>query len=873
MSLSTNDVRRQFLAFFAENGHQIVHSSSLVPANDPTLLFTNAGMVQFKDVFTGLEKRSYSRAVTAQKCVRAGGKHNDLENVGYTARHHTFFEMMGNFSFGDYFKHDAIRFAWTFLTDPKWLNLPKERLLATVYAEDDEAYAIWRDEIGLPEHKIIRIGDKPGKGKYESDNFWAMGDTGPCGPCSEIFYDHGDAVWGGPPGSAEEDGDRFIEIWNCVFMQFNRDAAGVLHPLPKPSVDTGMGLERMTAVLQHVHSNYDIDLFQKLIRAAAEVTGCQDLSHPSLKVIADHIRATVFLMADGVLPANEGRGYVLRRIMRRAIRHGYKLGQNQAFFASLVPTVVALMGEAYPEIAQAQNQIMQAIAREEARFAQTLESGMNVLEQDLSALNGNQISGETVFKLYDTYGFPVDLTADIARERGLELDMPDYEKRMAEQKARAKAAGKFNAQQALNIQSKTVFLGYEQSACTSEIEALFHGQTAVEALAEGEEGVLILKQTPFYAESGGQVGDSGVIQTAEGVFEVSDTQKQGETFLHFGRVTRGEILLHSTAKALIDTARRAAITRHHSVTHLLHEALRRQLGQHVQQKGSLNDASKTRFDFSHEQALSAAEWQAVEDEINAHILDNQAVSTEIMALEDAKKLGAMALFGEKYGDTVRVVRMGAGDYSIELCGGTHVKRLGEIGLAKIIAQSSVSAGVRRVEIVTGLEALQYLRQQEALLQDSATLLKTSPDQVPQRLEALQQQLKTQEKEVLNLKRQIALGQDQEALPEEIKGWKIMRLQRDGLDAAVLRDTADRLRDKHQLDLIVLGSADGDDARLIVSVNRQQAPVLHAGELIRSLATHIEGKGGGRPDFAQAGGKNVLGLSKALEALNEVLPEK
>ncbi|MFC2304180.1 MAG: alanine--tRNA ligase, partial [Cardiobacterium hominis] len=864
---STAEIRRAFLDYFAEHGHKIVHSSSLVPGNDPTLLFTNAGMVQFKDIFTGSETRDYKRATTSQRCVRAGGKHNDLENVGYTARHHTFFEMLGNFSFGDYFKAEAIPFAWNLLTQV--FGLPPEKLCVTVYHEDDEAYAIWRDTVGLPEDKIIRIGDKPGKAKYESDNFWAMGDTGPCGPCSEIFYDHGPDVWGGPPGSPEEDGDRFIEIWNIVFMQFERDADGNMKPLPRPSIDTGMGLERIAAVLQHVHSNYEIDIFRNLIAAAADATGCDDLAQTSLKVIADHIRATVFLMVDGVLPGNEGRGYVLRRIMRRAIRHGYKLGQNQPFFYKLVAPLVKEMGEAYPEIVEAEERITQAILREEERFAQTLESGLEVFNKVLNSMKflklesllpldgsgkalelhtadgkafsanalpaagrkqiifrapGEQpeivdlqdvfehdhsqqpdaedapyiaaleaylkenlanskliIPGEIIFKLYDTYGFPYDLTADMARELGIELDSEGFEREMAAQRERAKAAGKFDAAQKLDVSGKTAFDGYEKESGVAQIMQLFREGAAITRLEAGMTGVVVLDRTPFYGESGGQVGDTGIIRTTSGVFRVEDTQKQGDAFLHIGRVESGEISVGETAQTEIDRARRAAIKRHHSATHLLHKALRSTLGTHVQQKGSLVDDSRTRFDFSHDKALTAAEIAQVEAMMNAQILGNAPVVIEQMSRDAAQKKGAMALFGEKYGDVVRVVSMGDNNFSIELCGGTHVGRLGEIGLAKVVSQGAVSAGVRRIEVVCGLAALAHLAHSDALLTESAALLKTDSEHLPERITALQHQLKTLEKDVQALKRQLAQGGDGgSAEVKEINGWKTIALQHDGL---------------------------------------------------------------------------------------------
>lgn len=870
--MTTAEIRSAFLNYFAEQEHKILHSASLVPGNDPTLLFTNAGMVPFKDIFIGAESRDYKRATTAQKCVRAGGKHNDLENVGYTARHHTFFEMMGNFSFGDYFKADAIPFAWNLLT--KVFEIPAEKLLATVYHEDEEAFGIWRDVIGLPEERIIRIGDKPGKDKYESDNFWAMGDTGPCGPCTEIFYDHGPQVWGGPPGSAEEDGDRFIEIWNIVFMQFERDAAGNMKPLPKPSIDTGMGLERMTAVMQGVHSNYEIDLFVNLLNAVAEAVGCANEGQASLKVIADHIRATVFLMTDGVLPGNEGRGYVLRRIMRRAIRHGYKLGQTQPFFHQLVAPLVKEMGAAYPEIAEAENRVREAILREEQRFAQTLDGGMQVLEKDLATLQGTEISGETVFKLYDTFGFPVDLTADIARERNLTLDMTGYEAAMNRQREQAKAAGKFHADTQYAIEGKTMFRGYTQEKLRSTIRAIFVDGQAVDNLNHGDEAVIVLAETPFYGESGGQVGDTGVIYSANGEFLVSDTQKQGDNFLHFGTLQSGQLFTGDTVDARISRSRRRQIKRHHSATHLLHRALRDTLGSHVQQKGSLVDEFKTRFDFSHEAALSAEEIEAVEQAINKQVMANVAVSIEEMSYDAAREKGAMALFGEKYGDVVRVVSMGDEDYSIELCGGTHVSQTGDIGLVKVMSQGAVSAGVRRIECVAGEALLAAMREQSAVLQQLAAQLKTDAAQLPERVEHLQQQLKAAEKQVQQLKRELASGGAQnEAAAQSIGQWKVLALQRDGFDNATLRDSADQLRDQQQLDAVVIGGVDGDTARLVISVSKAAvARGLHAGDIIRQLAAHIGGKGGGRPDFAQAGGKNIAGMDKALATLAEVLPQ-
>ncbi|UJF25415.1 alanine--tRNA ligase [Suttonella sp. R2A3] len=868
---TTADIRRTFIEFFADRGHKAVHSASLVPGNDPTLLFTNAGMVPFKDVFTGLEVRDYQRAVSAQRCVRAGGKHNDLENVGYTARHHTFFEMMGNFSFGDYFKAEAIRYAWDLIT--KVYGLPEEKLWVTVYADDDEAFNIWRDDIGVPVERIVRIGDKSGKARYESDNFWAMGDTGPCGPCSEIFYDHGPDVWGGPPGSPDEDGDRYIEIWNLVFMQFERDISGTMKPLPKPSIDTGMGLERMAAVMQHVHSNYEIDIFQALISAAAQATGYDDKTHNSLKVIADHIRSTVFLMVDGVLPGKEGRDYVLRRIMRRAIRHGHKLGQKQPFFHQLVRTVVSEMGEAYPEIIKAEQRITQAVLREEERFARTLDDGMGVLEKALEGLSGETIDGETVFKLYDTYGFPVDLTADIARERGLALDMAGYEQAMQVQRETAKAAGKFKAGKALATHGKTAFAGYDETHLDAQVQQIFVDDEEAPALNEGQQGVVVLNSTPFYGESGGQVGDIGVLRCAEGDFCVEDTQKQGDTYLHYGYMQQGSLSCGAQVGAEIDATRRTAIKRHHSATHLLHKALREVLGDHVQQKGSLVNERVTRFDFAHDGIVSAEQLHEIEQRINTQVLYDVPVTIEELSIDEAKAKGAMALFGEKYGDVVRVISMGEDNYSIELCGGTHVARTGEIGMVKIISQSSVSAGVRRIEATAGLVTLKQMQDDEALTMQASAALKTDPAHLPERIEQLQQQLKVLEKETQQLKRQLASGGSSAEIDvQEAAGWRYIALQRDGLDNATLRDSADQLRDKHQVDLVVLGSAEEETARLVASVAKN-AQGLHAGQLIKTLATYIDGKGGGRPDFAQAGGKNPAALSDALAAVADVLKQE
>ncbi|MBV7433490.1 alanine--tRNA ligase [Cardiobacteriaceae bacterium TAE3-ERU3] len=870
---STAEIRQAFIDYFVERGHHAVHSASLVPGNDPTLLFTNAGMVPFKDIFTGHEKRDYNRAVSAQRCVRAGGKHNDLENVGYTARHHTFFEMMGNFSFGDYFKEDAIRYAWGLVTGV--YGLPKEKLWVTVYEEDDEAYNIWLNEIGVPAERIVRIGDKPGKGRYESDNFWAMGETGPCGPCSEIFYDHGADIWGGPPGSPEEDGDRYIEIWNLVFMQFERDASGNMKPLPKPSIDTGMGLERMAAVLQHVHSNYEIDIFVNLIKAAAEATGCTDLQNNSLKVIADHIRSTVFLMVDGVLPGKEGRDYVLRRIMRRAIRHGHKLGQSQPFFYKLVAPLVAEMGEAYPEIVKAEKRIEQAILKEEERFAKTLDDGMSMLEKALAEMQGTEIDGETVFKLYDTYGFPVDLTADIARERELTLDMDGYEAAMKVQRETAQAAGKFKAGDSFSVQSKTNFVGYSETRVDdANVLHIFVDGQEVDSVESGTEAVIVLDKTPFYAESGGQVGDIGFFNNAGlAQFAVRDTQKQGDTWLHIGEMVRGELSVGDTVSAEINELRRRDIMRHHSATHLLHQALRDVLGDHVQQKGSLVNEGVTRFDFAHDAIISPEELLKIEQNINEEVLGNYPVTIEEMPIDEAKAKGAMALFGEKYGDIVRVVSMGSNDYSVELCGGTHVPRTGDIGLVKIVSQSSVSAGVRRVEAVAGMTALTHWQNHNQLLGEAAATLRTDAKHLPERIQAVQQQVKNLEKEVQQLKRQLASGGSAAEIDvQEVNGWKFVAVQRDGLDNATLRDSADQLRDKHKLDLVVIGSADDGTARLVVSVAKS-AEGLHAGNIIKALAAHIDGKGGGRPDFAQAGGKNPDGLPQALAAISDTLPAR
>ena len=959
--MKTAELRQKFLKFFESKGHQIVPSSSLVPHDDPTLLFTNAGMNQFKDVFLGFDKRPYNRATTAQKCVRAGGKHNDLENVGYTARHHTFFEMMGNFSFGDYFKHDAIKFAWEFLTSPEWLNLPKEKLLATVYAEDDEAYNIWLNEIGLPADRIIRIGDNKGE-KYASDNFWQMGDTGPCGPCSEIFYDHGDHIWGGPPGSAEEDGDRFIEIWNCVFMQFNRDEQGNMNPLPKPSVDTGMGLERMAAVMQHVHANYEIDLFQNLLKAAARETGTEfSLDVPSLKVIADHIRACAFLIADGVMPSNEGRGYVLRRIIRRAVRHGYKLGQKQAFFYKLVPDLVQEMGAAYPELKEKQTHIMETLRGEEARFGETLEKGMGLfnqvwhgmkfmkLESLLPSENADQplilktsdgveftaasrylaegkqiiirpqvagslnesmvirmedvidvagsaefhdkndmpfaealenylnahiadskliISGEHIFKLYDTYGFPYDLTADMARELGIELDEEGFEREMAAQRARARAAQNFKADTQLVYEGQdTEFKGYTERTTTAQIVALYRDSEPVEQLYAGETGAIVLDNTPFYAESGGQVGDVGYIAAGDNRFEVRDTQKiKAAVFGQFGVLVSGSLRVGDTVQATIDNDVRNANMRNHSATHLMHKALRDVLGTHVEQKGSLVTAESTRFDISHPQAITAEEIAEVERLVNQAILANVAVDAQIMSMEDAQQAGAMMLFGEKYGDEVRVLKMG--DFSTELCGGTHVARTGDIGLFKIISEGGIAAGVRRVEAITGLNALQWAQNQERLLKDIIAEVKAQTERdVLAKIQANTAQSKALEKDLAKAKTELAVYAGAKLLDnaKDLGAASLVVAQMEA-EAGALREIVSDLTGKSDKAVVLLAAVNDGKIALCAGVSKPLTQKVKAGDLVKWAAEQVGGKGGGRPDLAQAGGTDV---AKLPEVLNQV----
>jgi len=863
---SSADIRRAFLDFFAGKGHEVVASSPLVPGNDPTLLFTNAGMVQFKDVFLGSDKRPYSRATSVQRCVRAGGKHNDLENVGYTARHHTFFEMLGNFSFGDYFKQDAIKFAWEFLTET--CGLPPEKLWVTVYEEDDEAADIWLKEVGVDPNRFTRIGDKPGK-KFDSDNFWSMGDTGPCGPCTEIFYDHGEEIWGGPPGSPEEDGDRYIEIWNLVFMQYDRDKDGNMKPLPKPSVDTGMGLERLAAVLQHVHSNYEIDLFQNLIKATAKLAGTEDLDNASLKVIADHIRSCAFLVTDGVIPSNEGRGYVLRRIIRRAIRHGHKLGINGSFFHKLVGPLVTEMGEAYPELPNTQAQVEKVLRQEEERFAETLEQGMSLLEEAIANLSGKEIPGETVFKLYDTYGFPVDLTADVARERELTVDMAGFEKAMAAQRERARAASHFDVDygEGVEISGKTEFTGYEQLSDSSQVVALYRDGQPVEELAEGERGMVVLDKTPFYAESGGQAGDCGRL-TAEGmVFEVQDTQKQGEAFVHLGLVTHGSLKAGSAVQAEVDTQLRQKTAYNHSATHLLHAALRKVLGEHVQQKGSLVSAERLRFDFSHFEAVTDEQLATIENMVNEQIRANLPVDTRIMAIDEAKGAGAMALFGEKYGDKVRVLSMG--DFSIELCGGTHVGRTGDIGLMKIISEAGVAAGVRRIEAVTAQGALDWIADQAVRLERVAELVKSGRDDVADKVQQLFDRSRKLEKELEQLKAKLATsqGSDLASQAEEIGGIKVLAANLEGADPKGLRDIVDQLKNKLGTAAVIVATVQGEKISLVAGVTKDATDRIKAGDLLKAVAEQVGGKGGGRPDMAQGGGSQPENLPTALASVS------
>ncbi|PRF21721.1 alanine--tRNA ligase [Burkholderia multivorans] len=859
------EIREKFLKFFESKGHTIVRSSSLVPGNDPTLMFTNSGMVQFKDVFLGTDRRPYTRATTAQRSVRAGGKHNDLENVGYTARHHTFFEMLGNFSFGDYFKHDAIRFAWELLTTV--YMLPKDKLWVTVYQEDDEAYDIWAKEVGVPTERIIRIGDNKGA-RYASDNFWTMGDTGPCGPCTEIFYDHGPEVWGGPPGSPEEDGDRYIEIWNLVFMQFNRDAQGNMTRLPKPCVDTGMGLERLAAVLQHVHSNYEIDLFQNLIKAAARVTEVGDLNNNSLKVIADHIRACAFLIVDGVIPGNEGRGYVLRRIVRRAIRHGYKLGRKGAFFHKLVADLVAEMGAAYPELKEAEQRVTDVLRQEEERFFETIEHGMSILESalaDLEAKGDKVLDGELAFKLHDTYGFPLDLTADVCRERGVTVDEPAFDDAMARQREQARAAGKFKAAQGLEYTgAKTTFHGYEEIAFDdAKVVALYVDGSAVTEVKAGQDAVVVLDHTPFYAESGGQVGDQGVLANASTRFAVADTLKvQADVIGHHGTLEQGTLKVGDVLRAEIDAQRRARTQRNHSATHLMHKALREVLGSHVQQKGSLVDADKTRFDFAHNAPLTDDEIRRVEQIVNDEILANAPGIVRVMPYDEAVKGGAMALFGEKYGDEVRVLDLG---FSRELCGGTHVSRTGDIGLFKIVMEGGVAAGIRRVEAITGDNAVRYVQELDARVNEAAAALKAQPAELTQRIAQVQDQVKSLEKELAALKSKLASSQGDELAQQavEVGGVHVLAATLDGADAKTLRETVDKLKDKLKSAAIVLAAVEGGKVSLIAGVTAEASKKVKAGELVNFVAQQVGGKGGGRPDMAQAGGTEPANLPAAL----------
>ncbi|MBJ7539740.1 alanine--tRNA ligase [Marinomonas transparens] len=861
--MKSSELRQSFLSYFESKQHQIVESSSLIPGNDPTLLFTNAGMVQFKDVFLGADPRSYTRATSSQRCVRAGGKHNDLENVGYTARHHTFFEMLGNFSFGDYFKKEAIHYAWEFLTVV--LGLPKEKLLVTVYADDDEAFSIWQHDIGLPAEKIIRIGDNKGA-RYASDNFWQMGDTGPCGPCTEVFYDHGEHIWGGPPGSPEEDGDRFIEIWNVVFMQFNRSADGSMTNLPKPSVDTGMGLERIAAILQGVHSNYEIDLFQNLIVASAKAVGTEDLSSKSLQVIADHIRSCSFMIVDGVVPANEGRGYVLRRIIRRAIRHGNKLGQKGVFFHKLVEALDIEMGAAYPELTKLKERVASILLKEEEQFAKTLDQGMKILEEAIANLAGAKvIPGETVFKLYDTYGFPADLTQDVARESGLDIDEAGFKKAMEEQRARARSASNFTMDMSgsINLDTVTEFTGYDSFSGQCEVEMLLVDGVAVEAIEAGQAAVVVLKSTPFYGESGGQVGDQGWLR-GNGAFKVLNTTKQAKAHLHQGELLEGRLSVGDKVTGEVDRSLRMATTLNHSATHLMHEALRRVLGDHVTQKGSLVDAERLRFDFSHFEGVTATEIEQIEDMVNEQIRLNRAVETDIMDVESAKAKGAMALFGEKYDSEVRVLTMGA-DYSIELCGGTHVKRTGDIGFFKIIVESGIAAGVRRIEALTGKAAIDATRQTESRLVSVANLVKGNKETALDKVVALNDHARALQKELDVLKGKMAAlaGADLASQAVDITGGKLLVAQVEVNDPKELRDLLDELKSKLESAVVVLAAVNGDKVSLIAGVTKELTKQVKAGDLIKVIAPLVDGKGGGRPDMAQAGGTNPDGLPAAL----------
>lgn len=874
--MKSAEIRDAFLRFFEEKGHTRVSSSSLIPANDPTLLFTNAGMNQFKDCFLGLDKRSYTRAVSSQKCVRAGGKHNDLENVGYTARHHTFFEMLGNFSFGDYFKQDAISYAWEFLTSPEWLNIPNEKLLVTVYASDDEAYAIWADTVGVPVERIIRIGDNKGA-PYASDNFWAMGDTGPCGPCTEIFYDHGAHIPGGPPGSPDEDGDRFIEIWNNVFMQFNRTADGVLHPLPAPSVDTGMGLERISAVMQKVHANYEIDLFQSLLSAAAQAIGCEQANQSSLKVVADHIRSCAFLVADGVLPSNEGRGYVLRRIIRRACRHGNKLGASGSFFYRVVDALVREMGEAYPELKTQQAHIERVLQQEEEQFARTLEQGLRILDQDLSSLVDTVIPGDTVFRLYDTYGFPVDLTGDIARERGLTLDMAGFEQAMQAQRERARASSRFDLDynSLINVDGSTEFVGYEQLNTAVTVRAIYRAGESVQQAQEGDEVLIVLDRTPFYAESGGQVGDSGYLRGTTVDLQVQDTSKAGLHHIHRAVVSRGVVMVGDTLQAEVDANVRTATARNHSATHLLHAALRQVLGEHVTQKGSLVTADYLRFDFANGESVKPEQLQAVEALVNAQILSNSAVQTELTDIKTAMAKGAMALFGEKYGDEVRVLSMGDVGFSVELCGGTHVQRTGDIGVFKITSEAGVAAGVRRIEARSGLSALTWLNAGEQALSVLAESVKASRDTVVQKVSQALERQRDLEKEIDRLKSKLANAASADLMTQaiDINGVKLLAATLDGVDAKALRETMDGLRQRLGRCVVLLASCSTDKVSWVAGVSSDLTTQVKAGELVSFVAQKTGGKGGGRPDMAQAGGNDVAAVPATLALVADYVRER
>ncbi|HAI5255698.1 TPA: alanine--tRNA ligase [Escherichia coli] len=867
MSKSTAEIRQAFLDFFHSKGHQVVASSSLVPHNDPTLLFTNAGMNQFKDVFLGLDKRNYSRATTSQRCVRAGGKHNDLENVGYTARHHTFFEMLGNFSFGDYFKHDAIQFAWELLTSEKWFALPKERLWVTVYESDDEAYDIWEKEVGIPRERIIRIGDNKGA-PYASDNFWQMGDTGPCGPCTEIFYDHGDHIWGGPPGSPEEDGDRYIEIWNIVFMQFNRQADGTMEPLPKPSVDTGMGLERIAAVLQHVNSNYDIDLFRTLIQAVAKVTGATDLSNKSLRVIADHIRSCAFLIADGVMPSNENRGYVLRRIIRRAVRHGNMLGAKETFFYKLVGPLIDVMGSAGEDLKRQQAQVEQVLKTEEEQFARTLERGLALLDEELAKLSGDTLDGETAFRLYDTYGFPVDLTADVCRERNIKVDEAGFEAAMEEQRRRAREASGFGADYnaMIRVDSASEFKGYDHLELNGKVTALFVDGKAVDAINAGQEAVVVLDQTPFYAESGGQVGDKGELKGANFSFAVEDTQKYGQAIGHIGKLAAGSLKVGDAVQADVDEARRARIRLNHSATHLMHAALRQVLGTHVSQKGSLVNDKVLRFDFSHNEAMKPEEIRAVEDLVNAQIRRNLPIETNIMDLEAAKAKGAMALFGEKYDERVRVLSMG--DFSTELCGGTHASRTGDIGLFRIISESGTAAGVRRIEAVTGEGAIATVHADSDRLSEVAHLLKGDSNNLADKVRSVLERTRQLEKELQQLKEQAAAQESANLSSKaiDVNGVKLLVSELSGVEPKMLRTMVDDLKNQLGSTIIVLATVAEGKVSLIAGVSKDVTDRVKAGELIGMVAQQVGGKGGGRPDMAQAGGTDAAALPAALASV-------